>query len=74
MSGVVVGSVLEMELLTGFKKEIRYGRVDVGGRVHEVVCGAPNVAAGQRVPVQVGDRSIGGVDDRQRGAGGLDEQ
>jgi phenylalanyl-tRNA synthetase beta chain len=47
--GVVTGQVLDVQDLTGFKKPIRYCHVDVGARVHEVVCGATNFAAGDRV-------------------------
>ena len=49
VTGVVVGRVLDVEELTAFKKPIRYCHVDVGTRTHEVVCGATNVAAGDRV-------------------------
>jgi phenylalanyl-tRNA synthetase beta chain len=44
--GVVTGRVLDIEELTGFKKPIRYCHVDIGSRVHGVVCGATNFAAG----------------------------
>jgi len=59
ISGVVVGQVLDVEELTDFKKPIRYchvalsdgalsdGAQDAG--VREVVCGATNFAAGDRV-------------------------
>ena len=40
VSDVVVGEVLDVEELTGFKKPIRFCHVDVGDRTHEVVCGA----------------------------------
>lgn len=49
VSGVVTGEVLDVEELTGFKKPIRYCHVDVGGRSHEVVCGATNFAPGDRI-------------------------
>jgi phenylalanyl-tRNA synthetase beta chain len=49
VTGVVTAQVLDVEELTGFKKPIRYCHVDVGGRTHEVVCGATNFAAGDRV-------------------------
>jgi len=49
VTGVVTGQVLDAEQLTGFKKPIRYCHVDVGDRVHEVVCGATNFAPGDRV-------------------------
>jgi phenylalanyl-tRNA synthetase beta chain len=54
---LVVGRVLEIEELTGFKKPIRYCRVDVGetgagGRdVRGIVCGARNFAVGDAVVV-----------------------
>ncbi|GAA3765236.1 phenylalanyl-tRNA synthetase beta chain [Spinactinospora alkalitolerans] len=53
---LVVGEVLEIEELTGFKKPIRYCRVDVGGangsgEPQNIVCGARNFAAGDRVVV-----------------------
>ena len=50
VQGVVVGRVLDVEELTGHKKPIRYCHVDVGARVHEVVCGATNFVAGDLVP------------------------
>ncbi|HWH00039.1 MAG TPA: phenylalanine--tRNA ligase subunit beta, partial [Pilimelia sp.] len=53
---LVVGRVLEVEELTGFKKPIRFCRVDVGaangsGAPQEIVCGASNFAAGDLVAV-----------------------
>ncbi|MEU8262719.1 phenylalanine--tRNA ligase subunit beta [Micromonospora sp. NPDC048999] len=53
---LVVGEVLEIEELTGFKKPIRFCRVDVGtangtGEPQEIVCGASNFAPGDRVVV-----------------------
>lgn len=53
---LVVGEVLEIEELTGFKKPIRFVRVDVGaangtGEPQEIVCGARNFAPGDRVVV-----------------------
>ena len=50
VTGVVTGRVLDVELLEEFAKPIRFCHVDVGSRVHEVVCGATNVAAGDVVP------------------------
>ena len=49
VTGVVTGRVLDVEELTEFKKPIRHCHVDVGGAVHEVVCGATNFAAGDVV-------------------------
>ncbi|MEU6795379.1 phenylalanine--tRNA ligase subunit beta [Nonomuraea wenchangensis] len=52
VKNVVVGEVLEIEELTGFKKPIRHCRVEVGEATpREIVCGATNFAAGDRVPV-----------------------
>jgi len=49
VSGVVTGVVLDVEELTEFKKPIRFCHVDVGHRTHEVVCGATNFVAGDRI-------------------------
>jgi phenylalanyl-tRNA synthetase beta chain len=53
---LVVGRVLEIEELTGFKKPIRHCQVDVGpangtGEPQSIVCGATNFAAGDLVVV-----------------------
>src|SRR4051812_4607194 len=53
---LVVGRVLSIEELTGFKKPIRFCRVDVGqangtGQPQEIVCGATNFAVGDLVVV-----------------------
>ncbi len=49
---LVVGRVLEVEELTGFKKPIRFNLVDVGrAEPQEIVCGARNYAAGDLVVV-----------------------
>jgi phenylalanyl-tRNA synthetase beta chain len=49
---LVVGRVLTIEELTGFKKPIRFCTVDVGKDVpQEIVCGARNFAAGDLVAV-----------------------
>ena len=49
---LVVGRVLEIEELTGFKKPIRYTQVDVGeGEPRGIVCGASNFAVGDAVVV-----------------------
>jgi phenylalanyl-tRNA synthetase beta chain len=47
---LVVGRVLEIEELTGFKKPIRYTQVDVGEEAPRgIVCGARNFAVGDLV-------------------------
>ena len=49
---LVVGRVLEIEELTGFKKPIRFCLVDVGrSDPQEIVCGATNFAVGDLVSV-----------------------
>ncbi|SDG99306.1 phenylalanine--tRNA ligase subunit beta [Pseudonocardia oroxyli] len=49
---LVVGRVREIEELTGFKKPIRYCRVDVGAAEPQgIVCGARNFAVGDLVVV-----------------------
>ncbi|HIY40314.1 MAG TPA: phenylalanine--tRNA ligase subunit beta [Candidatus Nocardiopsis merdipullorum] len=53
---IVYGRVLEIEELTGFKKPIRFCRVDVGrangtGEPQEIVCGARNFSEGDLVVV-----------------------
>jgi phenylalanyl-tRNA synthetase beta chain len=53
---LVVGEVLAIEELTGFKKPIRYCQVDVGdangtGEPQNIVCGATNFAVGDKVVV-----------------------
>ncbi|MEU5865249.1 phenylalanine--tRNA ligase subunit beta [Nonomuraea sp. NPDC047529] len=52
VKNVVVGEVLEIEELSGFKKPIRHCKVEVGEATpREIVCGATNFVAGDRVPV-----------------------
>ena len=49
---LVVGRVLEIEELTGFKKPIRFCQVDIGASApQEIVCGATNFAVGDLVVV-----------------------
>jgi phenylalanyl-tRNA synthetase beta chain len=49
---LVVGRVLDIEELTGFKKPIRYTQVDVGeSEPRGIVCGARNFAVGDTVVV-----------------------
>ncbi|GAA1279577.1 phenylalanine--tRNA ligase beta subunit [Planotetraspora silvatica] len=52
IKNVVVGRVLAIEELDGFKKPIRHCRVEVGEAApREIVCGAVNFAEGAVVPV-----------------------
>lgn len=50
LEGIVVGKVLTCEKHPNADK-LSKTTVDVGGEILEIVCGAPNVAAGQIVPV-----------------------
>ncbi|MBG0823997.1 phenylalanine--tRNA ligase subunit beta [Planomonospora sp. ID91781] len=52
VKNVVVGEVLSIEELEGFKKPIRHCQVEVGEAApRQIVCGATNFTAGDRVPV-----------------------
>ncbi|GAA2437725.1 phenylalanine--tRNA ligase subunit beta [Streptomyces macrosporus] len=62
---IVVGRVLAIEELTGFKKPIRYCQVDVGdangtGEPQNIVCGATNFAVGDKVVVILPGGSLPG--------------
>lgn len=50
LSGVVVGEVLTA-IPHPNADRLRICTVNTGSSVHQIVCGAPNVAAGQKVPV-----------------------
>ncbi|MEU5613763.1 phenylalanine--tRNA ligase subunit beta [Streptomyces sparsogenes] len=55
---LVVGRVLAIETLEGFKKPIRYCQVDVGqangsGEPQNIICGATNFAVGDKVVVSL---------------------
>jgi phenylalanyl-tRNA synthetase beta chain len=58
---VVVGRVLGIEELTGFRKPIRYCQVDVGeAEPRGIVCGATNFAVGDTVVVALPDSVLPG--------------
>lgn len=62
ISGIVVGEVLEREKHPDADK-LSVCKVAVGSEVLDIVCGAPNVAKGQKVPVAtVGSRLPGGLE------------
>jgi phenylalanyl-tRNA synthetase beta chain len=69
---VVVGEVLELESHPDADK-LRVAKVDVGTEVLQIVCGAPNVAVGQKVPVAlVGAELPGGFVIQKREVRGVD--
>ena len=51
VTGIVVARVLEVAELTEFAKPIRYCRVTAGAADHQVICGAVNFSAGDKVPL-----------------------
>ena len=58
LSGLVVGRVLERQPHPNAER-LSVCRVDVGGsEAARIVCGAPNVAAGQKVPVVLPGRAL----------------
>ena len=71
LQGIVVGHVLSCEQHPNADK-LKVTKVDLGtGEPVQIVCGAPNVAAGQKVPVAtIGttlyDRKWRGLDNQKR--------
>lgn len=62
VSGVVAAKVLKVEKHPNADK-LRVCQVDDGQAIHHVVCGAPNVAEGQTVPLaRLGAKLTGGVE------------
>ncbi|HSP36619.1 MAG TPA: phenylalanine--tRNA ligase subunit beta [Frankiaceae bacterium] len=73
LEDVVVGEVLDIEELTGFKKPIRFVQVGTGAgpisgspisgsQPRGIVCGATNFAVGDRVPVALPGAELPGPD------------
>ncbi len=56
---VVIGEVVELKPVKGASK-IQLARVDTGSGILDSVCGAPNVATGQRVPVALVGAKLSG--------------
>jgi phenylalanyl-tRNA synthetase beta chain len=50
LEGLVIGQVLEASKIEG-TNNLSATKVDIGGKVLDIVCGAPNVAKGQKVVV-----------------------
>ena len=50
LNGIVVGKVLECSHIEG-TEHLSLTKVDVGSEQLQIVCGAPNVSAGQKVVV-----------------------
>ena len=64
ISGVVAAKVLKVEKHPNADK-LKVCQVDDGQDIHHVVCGAPNVAEGQVVPLaRLGAKLVGGVEIR----------
>lgn len=59
MNKVVVGEVLEVTAIDG-ASNIRRTLIDVGGEKLQIVCGAPNIAEGQKVPVALIGAKVAG--------------
>ena len=58
-SGVVVASVLSVEPIAG-SDHLLLCSVTSGGEARSVVCGAPNVASGQKVPLAIAGATLPG--------------
>ncbi|MGM0577185.1 MAG: phenylalanine--tRNA ligase subunit beta [Myxococcota bacterium] len=70
LRSVVVGHVRSAEPVEGTK--LRYCEVDAGeGHPRKIVCGAPNVAAGQKVPVVLPGTTVDGLTIEKRKVRGL---
>jgi phenylalanyl-tRNA synthetase beta chain len=73
IDGVVVGQILSMEDHPNSKK-LHLLQVDGGDRVYQVVCGAPNVKVGIKVPfVKIGGKA-GGMQIEKRPIAGYDSE
>lgn len=59
LKGIVVGRILSCEPHPE-SDHLKLCRVDIGTETVQIVCGAPNVAAGQKVPVAKAGAQIGG--------------
>lgn len=67
VAGVVVGRLLSVEPLAGFRKPVSFVEVETGSGSRAVVCGATNIAPGDVVPVALpGARLPGGTIEARR--------
>ena len=73
IQNVVVGQVLSVEPHPNSKK-LHLLKVDGGDRVYDVVCGAPNVAEGLKVPFAKAGGRAGGMDIEKRPVAGFDSE
>ena len=69
-TGVVIGHVVEREAVEGTR--LSACKVDVGdGTLRSIICGAPNVAVGQHVPVVLPGTTIGDLTIAEREVRGI---
>lgn len=60
--GVVVGEILEIQKHPNADR-LQVTKTDVGGKILQIVCGAPNIQVGQKVPVAtVGTKLPNGIE------------
>lgn len=64
ISGVVVGEILSVEKHPDSKK-LHLLKVDAGSGIIDIVCGAPNVREGMKVPVAVVGATVGEITIRE---------
>lgn len=57
---LVVGKVENIEILTEFKKSIRYCKVNIGNKINGVICGASNFVEGDLVVVALPGATLPG--------------
>ena len=61
LHGVVIGQIVALEAHPNSSK-LHLLKVDTGDRVRNIVCGAPNVALGQKVALAVSGSRVPGKD------------
>ena len=74
MQDVIVGEILAINKIEGADK-IRLATVNLGSRQLDVVCGAPNIEVGQKVPVAtLGAKLDGGIVIKKAKIRGIDSE